>query len=102
MSAYLIASYDVKDNTTYQKYNPGSIGIIKESIDKYGGNVLVATNESIWLADSRNMVVVIEFPDMKSAQAWQEDSDYVGVKKYRLASTIKRFEVIAPSLSQPS
>lgn len=101
MSAYLIASYDVSDPTTYAKYNPGSLGLIMETVGRHGGTVLAAGTDHHWMAGDRHALVMIEFPSVDAAKAWEADPDYATVKSLRLESTSNRFEVISPKFQPP-
>ena len=102
MSAYFILSYDVTDPDRYSQYNPGSLGVIMETVGRHKGKVLAAGTDHHWVADTRKALVVIEFPTVEAAKAWDEDPDYVKVKAHRLESTSNRFEVIAPQFVMPS
>lgn len=102
MAAYLIAAYDVTDPEEFAKYNPGSMDVIMQTLQKHGGKPLSAGPESEWLADTRQVFVMIEFPSVAAAHAWEDDPDYAPAKAIRLASTGNRIELIAPEFTPPS
>ncbi len=101
MTAYFIASYDLSDPDEYAKYSPGSLDVIMQTITKHGGSVLSVGTESYWLADDKKVVVVLQFPSMDAAKAWESEPDYQAAKAIRHASTSNRFEVIAPAFVPP-
>ncbi len=102
MAACFIASYDITDADTYARYNPGSLEVIIETIEKHGGKVLAAGPNNEWIADKRTMVVMLEFPSVETAKAWESDPDYAPARQFRHDSTGARFEVIAPEFVPPS
>ena len=101
MAAYLIASYDVADPDEYAKYNPGSMPVIMQTVTKHGGIVLAAGGPCDWLAGERQALVVIEFPTVEAAKAWESDPDYAPAKAIRVASTTNRVEVITAKFQPP-
>jgi uncharacterized protein (DUF1330 family) len=101
MAAYLIAAYDIGNPDEYAKYNPGGLETIMGTIMKHGGKVLMAGGENTWLAGERQALVVIEFPTVDAAKAWEADPDYAPVKAIRHGATTNRFEVIGPQFVMP-
>jgi uncharacterized protein (DUF1330 family) len=84
MSAYLIATMAVHDPATYEGYK----ATVPALIEKHGGRYLVRGGERIdaetgW-PDGR--IVMLEFPDWGSANAFVDDPDYDPVKAIRHAS----------------
>ncbi|MBN4049472.1 DUF1330 domain-containing protein [bacterium AH-315-N03] len=102
MPAYFVASYDVTDPEAYAKYSPGSIPTIMSTMTKHGGKLLAAGTENTWIAGERKTLVIMEFPTVEAAQAWEADEEYAKVKPIRLGSTGNRVEVIAPGFVPPS
>ena len=102
MAAYLIASYDVSDPDEFAKYNPGSLPVIMQTIQKHGGKVLAAGGPAEWFAGDRHALVIIEFPTVDAAKAWEDDPDYAPAKAIRVASTTNRVEVITAAFVPPS
>lgn len=88
MAAYLVISYDITDHDTYARYNPGSMDTIVGVLQRHGGKLLAAGGHADFLTDdSRDVCVVLEFPNGEAAHAWHDDPDYQAVAKHRLAST---------------
>lgn len=102
MTAYFIASYDVSNPEEYAKYNPGSMDVLMQTLTKHGGSVLSAGTESHWLADEKKVCVVLEFPTMDAAKAWESEPDYQAAKAIRHGATTNRFELIAPAFVPPA
>ncbi|TNE88564.1 MAG: DUF1330 domain-containing protein [Deltaproteobacteria bacterium] len=99
MSAYFIAAYDIHDPETYAKYNPGSMETIMTTLARHGGKLVCIGANADYLADqSRDAMVVLEFPTREAAFAWHDDPDYVPVRAHRLAST---HNVVATVLEAP-
>jgi len=87
MAAYLIVDVTVKDPAGYEQYRTGVPALIR----KHGGEYLVRGGamqviEGTW---KPNRVVVLRFPDRKSAEAFMTDPDYIPLKeiRHRVAST---------------
>ena len=88
MSVYFIVSYDIKDEKEYKKYNPESFDVVKYTIEKHGGKIIVATKkEKRLLGSTKDVTVIIEFPTKDDALAWDIDPDYADIKKIRINST---------------
>jgi uncharacterized protein (DUF1330 family) len=101
MTAYAVFTYDVKDPDTYAKYNPGSMGVILETLGKHGGEILAATGDSHWVEGSRHVTVIIKFPSVDAAKAWIDDPDYAEAKAIRLSSTENIINFVAPEFAPP-
>ena len=83
MSAFLVVDTKIKNAEAYEEYKK----LAKPIAEKYGG---------VYRARGGNMdvretdlwtpvrVVIIEFPDMKSAQAFVDSEEYAPVKPMRL------------------
>lgn len=81
MTAYLIATIDVHDPEGYEAYKNTAPALI----EKHGGRYIVRggerdTVEGIW-PDGR--IVVLEFPDLASANAFADDPEYAPVAAIR-------------------
>ena len=85
MSAFLIVDTKVSDPVAYEEYKK----LAKPIAEKHGGNYRVRggtldiVETDLW---TPTRVVVIEFPDMKSARAFVDDEEYAPVKKIRHAN----------------
>jgi len=81
MAAYLIVDVTVKDPAGYEQYRAGVPVLIR----KHGGEYLVRGGalevvEGTW---KPNRVVVLRFPDRKSAAAFMDDPEYRPLKELR-------------------
>jgi len=84
MAAYVIAQITVTNPEGYQEYASQT----KDMAAKYGGRFLAKGGEARWLEGSghaRN--VIIEFPDMESAERWFNSSEYRAIAPIRQANS---------------
>lgn len=83
MSAFLIVDTEIKDPIAYEEYKT----LAKPIIEKFGG-VYRVRGGAIDLRESKlwapTRIVIIEFPDVKSAQAFVDSEEYAPVKPLRL------------------
>ena len=83
MSAYLIVDTKIKDPEAYEEYKK----LAKPIAEKYGGiyrvrgGAIDLRESSLW---TPTRIVIIEFPDVKSAQAFLDSEEYAPVKPIRL------------------
>lgn len=75
--AYVIALYNVWDQSWRTKYREPVIALIK----KHGGRYVIRADVCPWEmleGDSPNInaITVIEFPSMDHARAWHKDADH--------------------------
>ena len=88
MSAYFITTYNVSDPDGYAQYNPGSLGVIMQTMTKHGGTLIAAGHDCVRVnGPEKDVKIVIKFPDAAAAQAWLDDPDYAAAKAIRLAAT---------------
>ena len=81
MAAYLIADVDIHDAAAFEEYRRD----VPATEERYGGRYLArggATKvlEGDW---EPHRLVIIEFPDMPSLQAWYESPEYARLKIIR-------------------
>jgi len=86
MPAYIVSMMSIKDAEVYKKYTDKTPPIVK----KYGGKFLtrgeeVTTVEGI---PYEGRMVLLEFPDKASIDAWFNDPEYQQVMKFRHASSV--------------
>lgn len=85
MSAFLIVDTQISDADAYEEYKK----LARPIAEKFGGKYRVRGGEidiretDLW---TPTRVVVIEFPDMKSARAFADSDEYAPVKKIRHAN----------------
>ena len=85
MSAYVIVDTKISNAEAYEEYK----ALARPIAEKYGaiyrargGDMAVVEND-LW---SPSRVVIIEFPDMKSAKDFVDCDEYAPVKKIRHAN----------------
>ena len=88
MAAYVIADIEVNDASAYEAYKKG----VAATVEKFGGRFLVRGGavtpcEGDW---NPKRVVVLEFPDMGTLDAWYRSADYKPLLEMRLAATNSR------------
>jgi uncharacterized protein (DUF1330 family) len=83
MSAYLIVDTKINNPQAYEEYKR----LAKPIAEKYGGvyrtrgGAMDVRETGLW---SPTRIVIIEFPDMKSARAFVDSAEYAPVKPLRL------------------
>jgi uncharacterized protein (DUF1330 family) len=75
MAAYVVSEVEVLDEESFQQYRE----LARASIEQYGGRYLVRAAlpeaaEGDW--PSRRRLVIVEFPDMETAQSWYSSEEY--------------------------
>ena len=81
MPAYFIARITVNDPQAYERYKTAAY----DSIVKAGGRYLVRGGETTAVegtGDPRRLVV-LEFPDRATAEAWWNGPDYAKARAFR-------------------
>jgi len=86
MKAYLVGFFKITDP---KKYHAEYVMPVLGLIAKHGGKPLIVADEFTTkegqLPEGR--LVVIEFPNMQSAEAFYSDPEYLPIKPVRLALT---------------
>ncbi len=83
MSAYLIIDTKVNNTQAYEEYKR----LARPIVEKYGGvyrvrgGAMDVRETSLW---TPTRIVVIEFPDMKSARAFVDSEEYAPIKPLRV------------------
>ena len=85
MTAYVIADIEVRDAAAYETYKKD----VGATVAKFGGRFvvrggIVKSFEGAW---NPGRMVVIEFPDMKTLEAWYHSADYKPLLDIRLDAT---------------
>jgi uncharacterized protein (DUF1330 family) len=83
MSAFLIVDTKIKNAEAYEKYKKQAKPIVEHYGGIYrarGGNMDIRET-NLW---SPTRIVIIEFPDFKSARAFVDSPEYAPVKEIRL------------------
>lgn len=86
MKAYLVGFFQISDP---QKYHAEYVKPALALIAKHGGKPLIIADECMIKEGQlpAGRCVVIEFPDMKAAEAFYADPDYQPIKPVRQALT---------------
>jgi uncharacterized protein (DUF1330 family) len=85
MSAYVVSRVNATQWSWLKQYGAAT----KSLIEKHGGRYLAQGGKAVALEGAEPLpaaLVVIEFPDMASAQAWYADPDYQPLKALRQAN----------------
>lgn len=91
MAAYVIADIEVHDASAYDIYRRS----VEATVTKYGGRFLVRGGnaeavEGTWCP---KRLIVLEFPDKASLQAWYASPDYKPLLELRLGASTGRLIV---------
>ncbi|MEX0624512.1 MAG: DUF1330 domain-containing protein [Saccharospirillum sp.] len=82
MSAFLVVDTKIKNEAAYEEYKQ----LAKPIAEKFGGvyrargGAMDVRETELW---SPSRIVIIEFPDMQSAQAFVDSEEYAPVKSKR-------------------
>ena len=85
MSAFLVVDTKIKDPDAYEEYKKQA----KPIAEKYGGvyrargGAMDVRETDLW---TPTRIVIIEFPDVKSAQAFADSDEYAPVKTIRTSN----------------
>lgn len=103
MPVYFFIAYDVSDQDTYAKYNPGSLETNFKVLVRHGGRPLALGTSPEPLGDQkRDIALVLEFPSREAAHAWHDDPDYAAARALREASTTNVVAYILDAFEMPS
>jgi len=99
VSVYVIGSYDIVDEDTYQGYVPGVVPLLA----KHSAEILVADYDAQALeGEKRSVYVVLRFESEEAALAWYNDPAYAPVKKIRLDSSANGNIAVVKAFQPPS
>ena len=99
MSVYIIASYDILDQDTHDKYVPAVVPLLA----KHSAEILVADHDAQVLeGEKRSVYAVLRFASEEAALAWYNDPAYASVKKIRLDSSANNNIALAKAFEPPS
>jgi uncharacterized protein (DUF1330 family) len=85
MPAYVVSMMSIEDAETYRKYTDRTPPIVA----KYGGKFLTRGEEVTTVEGTpyEGRMVLLEFPDKASIEAWFNDPEYQEAMKFRHASS---------------
>ncbi|QYH38518.1 DUF1330 domain-containing protein [Algoriphagus sp. NBT04N3] len=92
MPAYIIVEVDITDPAQYEEYKK----LTPATVEKYGGKFVlrgqpVEALEGEWTHDR---LVMLKFPDGKSAKAWYNSKEYQEAKEIRSKAGSAKFFLI--------
>lgn len=91
MTAYVVATMAIHDPQTYRKYTDLTPPLIKRHRGRFltrGDEVSTAKGEAF-----KERMVLLEFPDRASVDAWLSDPEYIEACKFRDAASSVRILV---------
>lgn len=84
MAAYMICTMTVHDPETYRRYTD----VTPATLARHGGRFLTR-GEPVTTCEGEpftQRMVILEFPDQASAQAWYDDPEYQAASEHRRAA----------------
>lgn len=96
MTAFLVITYDIADESRFADYSPGSGPAIMATIDKHGGSLLASSLAEAVVGTANEKCVILSFPDVDAAKAWQDDDEYAPLKAIRYEATQNITEMVVP------
>ena len=92
MTTYLIATMEVHDTDAYEAYKAA----VPALIEKHGGRYVVrgGAHEVVEGTWPGGRIVVLEFPDLASANAFADDPDYAPVATIRHRTTTSHIWIV--------
>ena len=93
MSAYLIVDTKIKDPEVYEEYKAlaGPIAENYGGVYRVRGGAIDLRESKLW---TPTRMVIIEFPDVKSAQAFVDSEEYALVRPLRLDNADCTFFIV--------
>lgn len=85
MAAYMICTMKIHDPVTFRKYSDHT----PETLKKYGGRFLTRGDEATASEGQAftERMVILEFPDRATAEAWYNDPEYQRLSEFRRAAS---------------
>src|SRR4051794_12507899 len=95
--AYMIGSYDIKDQAVFQQY----IKAASPLVTQYGGRVIVYNpNATAIEGSSRSVIAIAEFPSLADAQRYYNSPEYTAARQFFTNST-EGFRIITEGAGLP-
>lgn len=93
MTAYMVAQVTVTDPEQYKKYAAQA----SVATTKFGGHYIARGGESLALENIEDgkRFVIIEFPDLDSAQTWYDSPEYEEAKTLRASAATGQFFAVS-------
>lgn len=92
MAAYIVSRVNIDDMEAMRSYFEDA----PATVDAYGGKYLARTNDLLALeGDERiDRMVLLEFPDTASAEAWYDSPEYRPLRDQRWAAAEAKIIII--------
>ena len=93
MSVYMIGDVDIYNMEEYKKY----MEKVRPMIESYGGEYLIRGGEidsletNLW---KPTRMVLVKFPNKKSAMSWYNSNEYKPYKKIRLETATSNIIIV--------
>jgi uncharacterized protein (DUF1330 family) len=83
--AYMIGSYDIRDEAGFQKYIEAATPLVRQ----YGGRVIVYNPgaKPIVEGEPRSVIAIAEFPSLAEAERYYNSPEYTAARKFFTDST---------------
>jgi uncharacterized protein (DUF1330 family) len=95
--AYMIGSYDIKDQAVFQQY----IEAASPLVIQYGGRVIVYNpNVTAIEGTARSVIAIAEFPSLADAQSYYNSPEYTAARQFFTKST-EGFRIITEGAGLP-
>lgn len=95
--AYMIGSYDIKDQAVFQQY----IEAASPLVTQYGGRVIVYNpNVTAIEGSSRSVIAIAEFPSLADAERYYNSPEYTAARQFFTEST-EGFRIITEGADLP-
>jgi uncharacterized protein (DUF1330 family) len=92
MPAYVIGEAEVIKPDEMKAYGP----LVKLSIEKFGGKYLARGSKPVVLEGGpAHNILIIEFADVATAQAWYDSPEYAAAKAERAGKSNLRLLIVA-------
>jgi len=93
MSAFLVVDIKISNSEAYEEYKELAKPIVEQfgGVYRARGGALDIRETDLW---SPTRIVIIEFPNMHSAQAFVDSEEYAPVKPKRLNNAESTFFVV--------
>ncbi len=95
--AYMIGSYDIKDQAVFQQYLKAAAPLVSQ----YGGRVIVYNpNVTAIEGSARSVIAIAEFPSLADAQRYYNSPEYTAARQFFTNST-EGWRIITEGASLP-
>jgi len=92
MPTYVLVEIDINDPKEYETYK----SLTPATVEAYGGKFIIRGNHVQVMEGSWNhdRLVMLEFPDKKTAEEWYYSKEYQEARAIRLKASTAKFFII--------